>query len=115
MAKKKKDTELISAMILKDSKPLITKNKKSEQLYFLLLSNHIVIIDTEFPAMRKYKENWSEAYVVEMLPTDKRLIAQVTVLDKLLENLDQYVSKKIESPTTKKESTCKIFSDSEEE
>lgn len=79
-----------------DSKPLILSNKKSEQMYCVLLSNQVVIIDTEFEAMKKYRKLYFKngTRVLEFLPTDKRLIAQTGILDNILENLERYESVK---------------------
>jgi len=70
-----------------DNKKLIrSKNKKEQQKYLILLSNDVVIINEEFTAMkiaRRYNKP-----IRDMLPTNARLINQVTVLSKLLEALD---------------------------
>jgi len=76
-------------MIRCDRKKLIPQSKKEDQKYLILLQDQTVIIDSEWEAMKKWKRHYPEKRIVEMLPTNSRLIAHTTSLSKLLENLEQ--------------------------
>lgn len=76
-------------MIRCDSKKLIPESKKEDQKFLILLQDQTVIIDTEWEAMKKWKRWFREKRIIEMLPTNSRLIAHTTSLSKLLENLEQ--------------------------
>lgn len=86
-----KEIGRIMTDILKPRK-LISKGKKKQQKYLVLLSNDRAIIDTEFKAMKKAR--WAllrapHLRIVEMIPTGARVIAQENTLTKILESLEK--------------------------
>lgn len=71
-------------------KRLKESKNKSNQKYLILISDHTVIIDSEWEAMKKATRHCrlNNKQILDMLPTYARTIAQTTGLTKLLENLE---------------------------
>lgn len=67
-------------------KKLIASGKKDQQKYLILLSDQTVFIDTEYEGMKRARKHGKT--IIEMMPTNARLIAQQTSLTKLLERLE---------------------------
>lgn len=89
---------------------LIESPKKRQQKYIVLLADHTVIIDNEFPAMKSAVRTGKR--IIEMLPTDSRLIKQITGLSKLLESLEKpnnHESKSSTKGQNENEATAKLF------
>ncbi len=69
-----------------DNKPLITSGKRVTQKFLVLLSNSIVVIDTEMQSMKKALKFGKP--ISDMHMTDARIHSQTTTLNKLLETLE---------------------------
>lgn len=90
-----------------EQRTLVRVLKKPQQKYIILLADQTVIIDNEFAAMKEAIKR--RKTIVEMLPTDSRLIKQVTGLGKLLESLEKPIINEAQKNITKKESSASLF------
>ncbi len=75
-------------LYLLHNRKLNKKLKRPQQKYLILLSNQVVIIDTEFQAMKKWRRQFFDKKITEFQKTDARANCQVTGLTKLLESLE---------------------------
>lgn len=73
-----------------DNRALPITEKRKEQKYLILLSNHVTIIDGEWSGMKKAVRHRKP--IIEMMETDARIHSQETGLNKLLESLDTKIS-----------------------
>jgi hypothetical protein len=78
-----------------DFKPLKRRSRRLHDKFLLLLSNQVVIIDTEWEALITARKKYPEKRIVEMLPTKRKNIkSEVTTLNKLLEQNDHNFKEK---------------------
>lgn len=78
--------DLVAAAQKRHHRKLKTSPKRKQQKYLVLLSNQVVIIGSEWTAMKEATRTGKT--IIDMLPTDARVNDQTTVLTKLLESLE---------------------------